>query len=138
MFKTLSAPVRLSTRAVRGIGVRRLALLGAGAAVGALCTPVAGPELRRRITAEIAKRRNGAEPTVEERVRRRLADAPRTWHLPQPEVVAVRDDGGTDWRIILAGTAPDDAARTDLEITARAVTGVGAVDNRIRVPDEED
>jgi hypothetical protein len=138
MFGTLTAPVRLSTRVVRGIGARRLALLGAGAALGALCTPLAGPELRRRLAAEIAKRRSGAEPTVEERVRRRLAEAPRTWHLPQPEVVAVRDDDGADWRIILAGTAPDDSARTDLEITARAVTGVGAVDNRIRVLDQED
>jgi len=138
MFTILFAPVRLMIRALRGVGIRRLTLLGIGAALAALCTPVTGPELRRRLAAEVAKRRSGAEPTVEERVRRRLADSPRTWHLPQPEVVAVRHDDETEWRIILAGTAPDDSARADLEIAARAVTGVGTVDNRIRVLDEED
>lgn len=129
----LKAPFRLGARGVRGLGARRVALLAVGAAIGALVTPVAGPELRRRITAAIAKRRAGGEPTVEERVRGRLAESPRTWHLPQPEVVAVPVDEGIGWRIILAGTAPDDAARTDLEVAARAVTGVADVDNRIRV-----
>lgn len=138
MISILAAPLRLTSRLVRGIGLRRLTLLALGAAVGALVTPVAGPELRRRVLDEFAKRRSGAEPTVEERVRRRLADSPRTWHLPQPEVVAVRDDGATEWRIILAGTAPDEAARDDLEIAARAVAGVDDVDNRIRVQDGED
>lgn len=137
MFKPLSAPVRLTAGVVHVIGVRRLVLLGAGAALGALLTPVAGPELRRRIAVAVAKRRSGAEPTVEERVRRRLADSPRTWHLPQPEVVAVRDDDETDWRIILAGTAPDESARTDLEEAVYSVTGVADVDNRIRVNDRE-
>ncbi|HET8929711.1 MAG TPA: BON domain-containing protein [Acidimicrobiales bacterium] len=137
MFKPLSTPARLIAGVVHVIGVRRLALLGTGAALGALLTPVAGPELRRRVALEIAKRRSGAEPTVEERVRRRLADSPRTWHLPQPEVVAVRDTDETDWRIILAGTAPDESARTDLEETVLSVTGVADVDNRIRVNDRE-
>lgn len=137
MLKILSAPVRLLLGLMRSVGVRRLAFIGIGAAIGALCTPVAGPELRRRIAVAVAKRRSGAEPTVEERVRRRLAESPRTWHLTQPEVVAVRDADETDWRIILAGTAPDDAARTDLEDAARSVTGVRDVDNRIRLADQE-
>lgn len=137
MSKILSVPVRLVLGLLRSVGVRRLLLIGIGAAIGALCTPVAGPELRRRISVAVAKRRSGAEPTVEERVRRRLAESPRTWHLAQPEVVAVREADETDWRIILAGTAPDDAARTDLEDAARSVTGVRDVDNRIRLADQE-
>lgn len=131
-------PVRVSARAVRRLGARRLAWLGTGALIGALCTPVAGPELRRAIMVAIAKRRAGAEPTVEDRVRRRLAEAPRTWHLDQPEVVAVHGESETDWRIILAGTAPDTAARADLEAETRSVTGVSDVDNRIRVQDTGD
>lgn len=133
MFTIFTAPVRLTIGVLRRIGVRRLALLGVGAAAGALLTPVAGPEFRRRIAIAVAKGRSGAEPTVEERVRRRLADSPRTWHLPQPEVVAVRDADEAAWRIILAGRAPDESARTDLEEAALSVVGVAGVDNRIRV-----
>lgn len=137
IVQTLFAPVRLCARVLRAIGLRRAMLLVVGAGLGALLTPIAGPELRRRITVAVAKLRAGAEPTVEERVRQRLAESPRTWHLAQPEVVAVRGDSETDWRIILAGTAPDDSARTDLELAARAVAGVSDVDNRIRVADGE-
>ena len=125
--------IRLVTAPVRFLGVRRSALVATGAAVGALVTPVSGAELRRRVSVAVAKRRAGAEPTIEDRVRRRLGDSPRTWHLPQPEVVAVRGEGEADWKIILAGSAPDEAARSDLELAAAAVTGVSEVDNRIRV-----
>lgn len=131
--KVLGAPFRLAAALCRGIGLRRVVLLGLGALVGALVTPVAGPELRRRILLAIARRRSGAEPTVEERVRARLADNPRTWHLPQPEVVAVRGADEVSWRIILAGEVADEGARDDLERTAGAVPGVAEVDNRIRV-----
>lgn len=131
----LIAPVRLAARAVRAVGVARVACFGAGAVAGALVTPVPGRELRRRVAVAIAKRRSGSEPTVEERVREHLASSPRTWHLPQPEVVAVPGEGEIGWRIILAGTAPDEAARVDLEAAAASVVGVNDVDNRIRVPD---
>lgn len=133
MARVFGAPIRLGVFVVRALGLRRVALIGLGAALGALATPVAGPELRRRIADAVARRRAGAEPTIEERVRARLADNPRTWHLPQPEVVAVRDDDGVSWRIILAGEVAHDTARDDLESTAAAVSGVTGVDNRIRV-----
>lgn len=133
IVKLFALPLRLGVGGVRRLGLRRLVLVALGAAAAALLTPVSGPELRRRLALAIAQRRAGAEPTVEERVRRRLADSPRTWHLDQPEVVAVRGEHETDWQIILAGTAPDEAARTDLEVAARAVVGVADVDNRIRL-----
>lgn len=135
---TLFWPVRAGLRVLKWLGVRRTFLIGSGVAIGALVTPVTGPELRRRIATAVARQRAGAEPTVEERVRARLAESPRTWHLPQPEVVAVRGEGETDWQIILAGTAPDEGSRTDLETVAAAVLGVASVDNRIRVTGGKD
>ncbi|MBS1847131.1 MAG: BON domain-containing protein [Actinobacteria bacterium] len=133
----MSTPIRLAIRGVRAFGPRRLALVAVGVAVGAACTPMAGPELRARVVDAVRRRRAGAEPTVEERVRRSLAESPRTWHLPQPEVVAVRAGDGADWTIILAGTAPDATACADLASVAGAVAGVGEVDNRIRITGRE-
>jgi osmotically-inducible protein OsmY len=131
--KTVIGPPKVVFRVAKRVGARRLGLLGVGAAVGALVTPVRGTELRRRLVEEVAKRRAGAEPTVEDRVRQHLRDAPRTWHLTQPEVVAmpVADEPG--WQIILAGSVPDTTARADLEQATRSVTGVVSVDNRLRV-----
>lgn len=137
MIRVVTSPFRLTALALRTLGFKRVVWLALGAAVAVLVTPVTGPELRRRITLAIARTRAGAEPTIEERVRTRLADNPRTWHLPQPEVVAVRDDDGVSWRIILAGEVADAQARADLTQTAAAVTGVVAVDDRIRVAGED-
>ena len=130
---TITIPPKVAYRVVKLVGIRRLALLAVGAAIGALVTPVPGAELRRRIIEEVAKRRAGAEPTVEDRVRQHLRDAPRTWHLTQPEVVAIPAVDVPGWQIILAGSVPDATARTDIEQAARSVTGVVAVDNRLRV-----
>jgi hypothetical protein len=130
ILQAATTPVRLARTTARVIGYRRLALLGTGALIGALVTPIAGPELRRRIAEEIERRRLGTEPTVEDRVRQHLGESPRTWHLTQPEVVAMPADEGLGWQIILAGSVVDEEAREELERAARSVTDV---DNRLRV-----
>ncbi len=96
-----------------------------------------GSELRRRIAEEIAKRRSGTQESIEVRVRNRLSTAPRTWHLTQPEVVAVAAEDEVGWHIILAGTAPDETSARDLGDAARGVAGVLDVDNRVRVAPAE-
>ena len=133
IIKSIVTPPKVAYRIVKIVGVRRLTLLSVGAAIGALATPISGPELRRRLLEEVAKRRAGTEPTVEDRVRQHLRDAPRTWHLIQPEVVAVPAGDEPGWQIILAGSVPDATARTDIEQATRSVQGVVAVDNRLRV-----
>ncbi len=130
-------PLRTAYKVGRGttrvVGYRRVALIGVGVGIGLLVAPVPGAELRRRIRDEISRRRAGSEPSVEERVRQHLQQAPRTWHLPQPEVVAVAATEGPGWEVVLAGEVADDSSRRDLELAAASVTGVLRVDNRLRV-----
>lgn len=138
VLRVVVAPIKVANRIVGFIGYRRVGLLVVGAAAGAVLSPASGPELRRRIAEEIKRRRVGTEPTVEERVRQHLAQSPRTWHLPQPEVVAVAVGDGSGWQIILAGEISDSSARSDLEQASLSVTGVASVDNRLRVVGQSD
>jgi osmotically-inducible protein OsmY len=129
----LSTAYKVGRGTTRVVGYRRVALIGVGVGIGLLVAPVPGAELRRRIRDEIARRRAGTEPSVEERVRQHLQQAPRTWHLPQPEVVAVAATEGPGWEIVLAGEVADDSSRRDLELAAASVNGVLSVDNRLRI-----
>ena len=129
----LSTAYKVGHRGARLVGYRRVALIGVGVGIGLLVAPVPGAELRRRIRDEIVRRRAGTEPSVEERVRQHLQQAPRTWHLPQPEVVAVAATEGAGWEIVLAGEVADDSSRRDLELAAASVNGVLSVDNRLRI-----
>lgn len=112
----------------RAVGGRRLALLGAGVAVGMVVAPVPGRVLRSRLRSALAARRP-APDVLAERVREALGSAQRTWHLPQPEIEVTAGR-----RVVLRGEVPHDTARRDLVAVAAAVPGVAGVDDVLRGP----
>lgn len=115
-------------RVLKAVGPVRLAAVAAGIGIGLLVAPTSGAELRDRIRRRWEER--GESPgdlDVAQRVREELAQSPRTWHLPQPEVEVA------DGTAILTGQVPHLSGRADLERTAAAVAGVVAVDSRLTV-----
>lgn len=124
-FRVLFAAFGLTYKAVRLVGVSRIAAFGAGVGVGM----AVGPETTATVRDGIARRLGSVDSPVDlaDMVRSELAHSPRTWHLPQP-VVAVDGD-----RVTLTGDVPHATARADLARTAGAVIGVAAVENRIVV-----
>ena len=140
LLKVVAVPFKVANRAVRLVGYRRVGLLMVGAAAGAVLSPVSGSELRRRIAEEIHRRRAGTEPTVEERVRQHLAQSPRTWHLPQPEVVAVTrrirfpammSHGNDSWGSFIIGVQPDNEQRVSTHLKLGSGRFVHAGTNEI-------
>lgn len=131
-WKLITLPIRLvfgvlglSYKTVRIVGVSRILAFGAGVGTGLAIAPEKGATFRR----SVVRRVNAVAAPVDlaEEVRRELAQAPRTWHLPQPTVTADGD------RVTLVGEVAHETARADLGRTAGAVSGVRAVDNRIVV-----
>ena len=118
-------PIRVTTRSLRWVGLRRLLLLGIGASVALLLTPVTGAEMRRRLSRLVARRVPDADLAA--RVRHELSHSPRTWHLPQPSISVLQG------RVVLAGQAPHATGRADLERVVSSVPGVVSVDNEIIV-----
>jgi osmotically-inducible protein OsmY len=119
---------RATYRTTRRLGLTRLVVFGAGVGVGLLVAPVTGQEMRDRLRRWWEERT--APPTddeIAERVRSELAQSPRTWHLPQPQVEVVAG------RAILRGEAPHAAGLADIERAAAAVSGVVEVDNQMAV-----
>jgi len=115
-------------RLARRIGFVRLAVFAAGVAAGLLLAPTSGAELRERLRRRWEERLESADDLeIARRVREELAQSPRTWHLPQPEVEVAE---GT---AILTGQVPHLSGRADLERTAAAVAGVVRVDSRLVV-----
>jgi osmotically-inducible protein OsmY len=124
-MKIVFFPVRVTTRSLRWVGLRRLILIGIGASVALLLTPVTGAEMRRRLSRLVARRVPDADLAA--RVRHELSHSPRTWHLPQPSISVLQG------RVVLAGEAPHATGRADLERVVSAVPGVVSVDNEIIV-----
>jgi hypothetical protein len=119
---------RATYRTTRRVGISRMAAFGAGVGIGLLVAPVTGEEMRDRLRRWWEER--GAPPTdaeITERVRSELAQSPRTWHLPQPQVEVVAG------RCILRGDAPHPSGLADIERAVAAVPGVVEVDNRMVV-----
>jgi osmotically-inducible protein OsmY len=136
VLRIVTLPVRLITkggfRLGRRLGLSRLALLGAGVAAGLMVAREPGRDLRKRFAERVREvQAQRAAPASEEellaRVRDALSQAPRTWHLPQPDIEVV---AGT---VILSGSAPHAAGRADIEQVVVAVAGVEHVDNRLVV-----
>ena len=121
-------PVRVTATTTRVLGPKAVVLFVAGVVLGLLFAPTTGAELRERLR----RRLEGGGLTDEElaeKVGFELAHAPRTWHLPQPEVAAA---AGT---VTLTGEVPHGEGRGELERVAGAVPGVDAVVNALVVND---
>ena len=126
-FKTGALSTKVTHRSLRLVGYRRLFVFGAGVGVGLLLAPGPGAELRAKLRELVDGTLGSSSGDLTSRVRDELSSSPRTWHLPQPNVLA---DG--EGRVTLSGTVPDAAAGTDLERVARTVRGVVVVENRLQ------
>jgi hypothetical protein len=121
-------PLRVVFVLLRLLGAKGLAALVVGVAAGLLFAPGPGRELRDRIRAALG----GGTPPDEElgdRVVFELAHAPRTWHLPQPDVAVAAG------RVTLSGSVPHETARVELVATAGGVPGVVAIEDLLAVED---
>lgn len=116
---------RVARSVTRLAGWRAVTALVVGIALGMLFAPAPGRALRLRLR---SRRSPGvADDELEARVAFELAHAPRTWHLPQPEV---RAEAGV---IRLVGVAPSAQAVDALARAAGAVPGVRQVENHLAV-----
>lgn len=122
-------PVRVTARTTRVLGLKAVVLFVAGVVVGVVFAPVSGAELRSRL-----RRRLAGGPVTDaelaDKVGFELAHAPRTWHLPQPEVAVLQG------RVELIGEVPHERGRDELERVASAVAGVVGVENHLVVESE--
>jgi hypothetical protein len=126
-FKTTTTATKLGYRTGRLLGYRRLAVFGAGVAVGLMVAPMTGPQLRAKMRELWNGARLPSDPELGEQVRFELSHSPRTWHLPQPEVDV------QDGRVVLSGSVPHATASADLERAATDVPGVTGVENLLIV-----
>lgn len=120
-------PVRALRLAARRLGLVGTAALLLGIGVGLLVAPVSGRQLRSRMRTLAAGAGVVPDEEVRMAVREELAGAPRTWHLPQPEVVV---HGGV---VTLRGSVPHDTARLEVEAAAAGVRGVQGIVNELQV-----
>jgi len=127
-YKAGGVPVRVSTRVVRVVGGRTVAVFLSGLFLGLLAAPVKGAVLRAKL-ARLAggARGSSATPNLVDTVTFELAHAPRTWHLSQPSVSV---DGAA---VTLAGSVPDAASSEELARVAAAIPGVASVANLLTV-----
>ncbi len=127
-YKAGGVPVRVSTRVVRIVGWRTVAVFLSGLFLGLLAAPVKGAVLRANL-ARLAggARKSSPPPDLADTVTFELAHAPRTWHLAQPTVSV---DGAA---VTLAGSVPDVAALEELARVAAAIPGVASVANLLTV-----
>jgi hypothetical protein len=125
-------PVRITARTTRVLGFKALVLFGAGLVIGVLFAPYKGSALREQLRRRLASSSPAADPDLATKVGFELAHAPRTWHLPQPEVAVLSG------RVQLIGEVPHTRGREELERVAAAVPGVVAVENNLVIADEPD
>jgi hypothetical protein len=125
-------PVRVTARTTRVLGFKALLLFAAGLVIGVLFAPYKGSALREQLRRRLASSAPAQDPDLATKVGFELAHAPRTWHLPQPEVAVLSG------RVQLTGEVPHTRGREELERVAAAVPGVVAVENKLVVATEPD
>lgn len=128
-YKAGSVPFKVTARTSRFVGLKGVLLFALGVAAGLILAPSSGRELRERLRLLVQGDQPLSDEDLAEKVQFELSHAPRTWHLPQPEVAVVSG------RVELVGTVPHETGREELERVAAAVPGVAGVDNRLRVED---
>jgi hypothetical protein len=131
-FALATLPFKVAWKSTRMVGLKATTLFLVGAAAGLAFAPGPGRELRRKVMAMAAGAGGVDDEALGEKVRFELAHAPRTWHLPQPDVQV---QGG---RVVLDGAVPHDTARDELAKIASGVPGVSAVENNLVVDDTID
>ncbi len=126
-YKVGAAPVKVGRRATRVAGVSGVVCFVLGLALGLLFAPVKGRDLRTKLQRALGRGAGLSDAELAEKVGFELGHAPRTWHLPQPEVAVV------EGRVQLRGRVPHDTAREELVRVATAIPGVGGVDDLLDV-----
>jgi osmotically-inducible protein OsmY len=126
-FRVFGLGVKVGHRTTRLVGYKRLLLVLVGVGIGLLVAPVPGDRMRAKLRRVVEDLAGKGTTDLAQKVRDELSSAPRTWHLPQPDVVA------TQGRIVLTGEVPHATAKGDLERVAANVKGVQEVDNQLRV-----
>ncbi|GIU83929.1 MAG: hypothetical protein KatS3mg008_0704 [Acidimicrobiales bacterium] len=125
-YKAGRAPFVVSARAGRLMGLKGFFFMALGAVVGFFVgsqTSGRGSGIGRLVRRDEAL----SDEDLAEKVKFELSHAPRTWHLPQPEVRVVSG------RVELSGSVPDEGAREEMAKVAASVPGVLAVENRLSV-----
>jgi hypothetical protein len=126
-YKVGAAPVKVGRRATRVAGFSGVVCFVLGLALGLLFAPVKGRDLRTKLQRALGRGAGLSDAELAEKVGFELGHAPRTWHLPQPEVAVV------EGRVQLRGRVPHDTAREELVRVATAIPGVGGVDDLLDV-----
>jgi hypothetical protein len=124
-YRVGSMPVKATAKTTRAVGIKGFFFFGAGLLVGLFLAPSSGAELRKKLLG--AGMAPLSDDELADKVGFELSHAPRTWHLPQPEVAVVAG------RVELTGTVPHEAGREELERVAAAVPGVSGVENLVTV-----
>lgn len=128
MVRLVILPFRLTYRTGRRIGPAKLLVFTLGVLTGWLTARESGGELRERLQRAWEDRHtSGTDTALARQVREDLAQSPRTWHLPQPEVEVV------DGRVILSGIVPHASGREEIERLVSTVPGVVDVESHLVV-----
>jgi hypothetical protein len=126
-MKVGAVPVKVGWRATRAAGISGVLCFVLGLALGLLFAPARGRELREKLRRLLTGQSGLSDDELAERVAFELGHAPRTWHLPQPEVVVI------DHRVQLRGSVPHESAREELVRVAAGIPGVAGVDDLLEV-----
>jgi hypothetical protein len=126
-YKAGAVPVKVGRRATRIAGFSGVVCFVLGVTVALLFSPAKGKDVRAKLRKMMGQGAGLTDAELADKVGFELGHAPRTWHLPQPDVAVI------EGRVQLRGLVPHDTAREELVRVATAVPGVGGVDDLLEV-----